>query len=262
MFKKTLLLLGAMSLSMPVLAADITSPFYVPTKGNVSTVTSLERNVMHAKKSDNKLAMRDYTVSEELGYGVVDGLGVYVDGSNAWSRDKDNGDKYRKDTNTAWSVGTKYNVFNDALKWQVAAKYGQSNLDTVSQNFDRKGTYKYMDLGTKVGYEVKGYLPYVAFNYEQPIGEREMAPLYTTKAGVYKLICNKLAVDAGVKHQYAHSVDMHTWSAVAEVSYYLTQNITAGVYGEYVVDGHISDAVADHARVTGNTAGLRLRAQF
>lgn len=259
MFKKTLLLLGAMSLSMPVLAADITSPFYVPTKGNVSTVTSIERNVMHAKKSDDKLAMRNYTISEELGYGVVDNLGVYITGENAWSRDKFNGDKERKDTNTAWSVGTKYNVFNDALKWQVAAKYGQSNLWTLDQG-DRKGTYKYMDLGTKVGYEVQGYLPYVAFNYEQPLGEREMAPLYTTKAGVYKLICNKLAVDAGVKHQYAHSAEMHTWSGVAEVSYYLTQNLTAGVYGEYVVDGHAKDL--NDARITGNTVGLRLRGQF
>lgn len=260
MFKKTLFLLGAMALSTPVLAADITSPFYVPTKGNVSTVTSIERNVMHAKKGADKTTMRNYAVSEELGYGIVDGLGVYVDGSNAWSRDKFDGDKQRKDTNTAWSVGTKYNVFDDVFKWQVAGKYGQSNLNTISDYFDRKGTYKYMNLGTKVGYDVKGYLPYVAFNYEQPIGEREMAPIYTTKAGVYKLICKKLAVDAGVKHQYTHSVDMHTWSGVAEVSYYLTQNVTAGIYGEYVVDGHVTDA--DHARVTGNTAGLRLRAQF
>lgn len=262
MFKKTLLLLGAMALATPAMAAtEMTNPFYTPSKGGVSSVTSLDTGRTQTKGDGYNV--RDYrtTLGEALRYGITDSISVDGTISNTWMKYGEKGTRADKeDTNVDFTVGGTYSYTTGPVLFQAGAVYGQKETEA---RFD-KGAYKYLGATVKAGYDLGYFLPYASASIEYPVAQSPARNggldknTYEAKVGAYKFWCDKIATDLGVRYTHDENYEDTVWSADLEASYFITPNWAVGAYGTY--------AFASDAKWNGSVydkkIGLRLRAQF
>lgn len=260
MFKQALLLLGAMSLATPTLATELTNPFYVPSKGKVASVTSLETSRLQRDTNEGKT--RDYNravLDEALAYGITDSFALTGSIGNAWQKNKTVGVGSTKDnSNVDFTVGGLYNVLSEGpTKLQVKALYGQKE----SESHDNGGAYKYAKAGVKAGYDLGYILPYAAADIEVPVSQSKYGNdknTYSATLGAYKLWCKTFALDGGLTYTHKEAFEDTTWKIGAEFSYFITPSWTAGVYANYVLDG----TTKYNGDIDGETVGLRLRTTF
>ena len=266
MLKQTLIALGVLAVAGTAAAADITNPFYLPTKGQVGSVTSADFTRFQYKNSkdqdDTTYKSYDTNVTEELQYGLTDSLALIANIGNTFSKVKAleaDGTSFtdKEDKNIAWATGLAWNIFSKAFKLQAALGYGQDQL--VNRYDEGKGEYKYVTGGIKMGYQFKTMLPYVEVGEQLPIGQKKGIdkPIYTGKIGLYQGKCEVWALDTGIRATHNENTDYEatTYDAEVEASYYLTKKSAISVYGNYTLKGKAKTQADIHDK----SVGARLR---
>lgn len=278
MFKKSLLLLTALAIATPVMAApakksaaapapaagtEVTNPFFGPSAGKFSSTTSLETTSVRYSDNFGVERTSNTFLDEAVSYGILDTLSIDGAISNDWMRWKQDGEvTLDENKNIDWYAGMTYAPSFGAFKTQFKAIYGQKN----SQSYGNDGMYRYGKLKAKVGYDIKDiFLPYASVSWELPIAAghgadgAQFKSTYEARVGAYKLWCPSIATDIGVSYNNLRDYKINAWNLDAEVSYLFTDNVSLGVYGSYILDGHY----ADQGDVSsGGQAGVRFRAQF
>ncbi len=255
MLKQFLFGVAAFSLAVSAAAADITNPFYLPTKGQVGSITSAAFRKIQEKDNRSSWSRYDKIVREDVQYGLTDALALVAGLGNTFAKGKTNGYvSETRDANLNWRAGLAWNILKGAAKLQVAANYGQDRLGPSV-----KGEYKYVDGEIKAGYQFKKFLTYISVGEELPVAQTNGygydKPKYNAKIGLYQGECEKWALDTGIRWVHSEQDEQRGYMAEAEASYYLTPKSAVSIYGTYLLDG----------KATGNTdmydksVGVRLR---
>ena len=257
MLKKTLLLLGVMSLATSAMAVELTNPFYVPVKGGILSTTSYDYSTITEKESDGSRAkIYAHTAKQTLEYGLSNSWSLGATVSNEWTKETFLSETEESDKSIDFEITSKYNLISDgALKVQSLLAYGQE------EDHAELGAYKYVKAGAKVGYKLGYWTPYLAGTVEAPVfqsqdDDNELK--YTGTAGLYSY-CPKMKVS--MDHQLSVDYDEHDetriYSYSIEAAYHFTKSVALSAYGKYIIDGeeHKTD-------IHGNQIGLRLRIGF
>ena len=265
MLKKTLLMLGVMSLATSAMAVESTNPFYVPTEGGILSTTFYDYST-RTYKDDLRLKTYAHTATQTLEYGLSNAWSLGATVSNAWAKgtlsDYVNSVTDNKDRNINFEITSKYNLVSDgALKVQSLLAYGQEEDHNYYGLIDRIGAYKYAKVGAKVGYKLGYWTPYLAGTVEVPVfqsqdDDNELK--YTGTAGLYSY-CPKMKVsmDHQLSVDYDEYDETRLYTYGLEAAYHFTKNVALSAYGKYIIDGE------EHkADIHGNQIGLRLRLGF
>ena len=267
MLKQTLIALGILAVAGTAAAADITNPFYLPTKGQLGSITSADFTRGQYKSNWNEDARSyDTNVTEELQYGLTDSLALIANIGNTFSKVKflDDGSYTtdKEDKNIAWETGLAWNIFNKAFKLQAALAYGQDQLDNRYQDQEGMGEFKYVAGTIRAGYQFAKMLPYVEVGELLPVAQKKGAdkPTYTGKIGLYQGKCETWALDTGIRVTHDANTEYKgtTYDAEVEASYYLTKKSAVSVYGTYTLKGFAKT----QADIYNKSAGVRLRWYF
>lgn len=257
MFKKAFLFLGMMIFVTPVVATELTHPFYMPGQYKTSSVTSLDFGKEHYKNETGfNQSYYKRTIEEALAFGLTDTVTVIGSVSNVWNKIKDVGiPSEQDDKNIDFTVGAKWNVVSEgALKAQLLMIYGQR------EHWADHGAYKYTRFGGRVGYETDWFMPYVSAEMEVPLWQSRFGHdrnRYEVKFGGYKT-WSDWSLDGDVRYNGDPEYKQNAWAMDAELSYALIPSWTVGVYGHYVFAGHQKWNGASY----GQKIGLRLRTAF
>ncbi len=272
MLKQTLLAFTVLGFAGSAAAADITNPFFLPEEMHVASVTSFDYNHGHQKATagDQSLSIRTYNkqATEQLQFGILNNLAIVGGISKSWDRattsvfDRNDGPIFngtdKSHNNLDWEVGLAWNILHCDTKLQVSSVYGQEEPG------HGRGAYKYIDTTAKLGYQFKTWLPYATFTVRTPVAQskkfgHEDRWSYNGKVGVYQGKCGVWGLDTALVWAFDRTDrHMRTLTAEAEASYYLTKNVTLGVYGSYMLDGkakHDTD-------IFDKSVGARLRLYF
>ena len=179
-----------------------------------------------------------YEASETLTYGLTDNWSVYGFIANVFQHDTGLNNEH----NFGYTLGTAYNWTAD--KWLVQLHgeyntydprswYGKRNTDWTTGN---NRWQKFFNAGIKLGYEAGcGFTPYTTFDVDGNFDDADRWLEYSWFVGAHKQV-DKWAVDAGVRYDF-DSDDNEAWYAQAEANYFVKDNITVGVFGDYYLGG-------------------------
>ena len=253
MLKQTLLAFTVLGFAGTAAAADITNPFFLPKALHVNSITS--GSFTKATYKGDGWADRGYIkqAAEQLQFGILNNLAVIGGIEKYWSKSK-GGFKYHNDLD--WDAGLAWNIVDCNAKVQLSSVYGQEAPGRT------KGTYKYFDTALKLGYQFKTFMPYVSLNVVTPVAQtsRDNRWNYTGRVGVYQGKCEVWSLDTGLAMNFDRADHSHDFTADAEASYYLTKNVTLGVYGSYLLDRQEKFDGDEHNHE--KTVGARLRMYF
>ena len=257
MLKQTLLTFTVLGLAGSAAAADITNPFFLPESLHVASVTT--GSFAETARKDGGASERIYTkaATEQLAFGIVNNLAVIGSIGKDWNKWKDRtlGISAKDHNDLDWNAGLAWNILSCGTKLQLSSVYGQDDPGV-------KGTYKYFDTEVKLGYQFKTFLPYVTFNVHTPVAQtkewRTNKWSYDGKVGLYQGKCEVWSLDTGLVMNFDRTDHSRYLTAEAEASYYLTKNMTLGVYGSYLLDGKEKG----DPDVYNKTVGARLRLYF
>lgn len=258
MLKQTLLAFTVLGFAGTAAAADITNPFFLPEGGHLSSVTSAEFSEDTSKGSVWNDRAYTKTATEELAFGIVNNLALIGSLEKDWTKYKDRtfGATWKDKNDLDWTAGLAWNILHCNTKLQVSSVYGQDDPGV-------KGTYKYFDTTVKLGYQFKTWLPYAVFGVHTPVAQthedRTNRWAYAGKVGVYQGKCGVWALDTGLAVNFDRQDHSRYLTAEAEASYYLTKNMTVGVYGSYLLDAKEKAGSGD---TYGKSVGARLRLYF
>lgn len=255
MFRKALLLIGAMAIATPAMAAEMTNPFYGPAKGKIYSDTSVEFERTQYKNDGFDGRIYQTRLAETVRYGIMDNVSIDGTISNDWRKDAPGVE--RDNMNVNWALGATWApMYKDKAKVQFSAKYGQD--DTWPWE---AGIVRYGKLKADAGYDFGVVMPYVSAEWTMPFANGSVGyekPVYGARAGLYKFWCDKIATDLGASYTHYEEWEGTNWAVDAEVSYFFTPNVAVGIYANYVWDGKEEEKTS----VYDKKIGARLRAQF
>ena len=258
MFKQALLVAGVLSLATAASALELTNPFYVPSKGTISSTTTYEFATNTVKDDFDRSKEYDNTIAEKLSYGLTDNVSLDAKVSKVIKKESAYGLTDRDDKNIDFELGSTWNVLTGPAKVQVSGAYGQAE----SNSHDNLGAYKYVTGAVKAGYTMGIYTPYLAGSVELPVAQNDDGDnhaKYEAKAGVYAYCPRiKTAVDTGLRLNYDETYEARVYAYDLEVSYFLTDKVAVSAFGSVDFAGK-AEADTD---LYGNKLGLRLRAAF
>lgn len=256
-YRTILLASAAVMFAGSAMAADLTNPFYLPGKGQVTSDTRIEYN-RDKTTGGNWDGLR---AAEEITYGVNDNLAVF----GAISNEFDSEGMYNNDHNFGYELGASYNIKSDKILAQVSASYstlnpkdfyGKHNAKLFNDGNDR--WEKYLSGELKLGYDMgDGLTPYAAYGLDGKIDAADRGLEQYALLGIHKYAGN-WAVDGAVRYDFeTDGKNTNEWWLQAEADYYVKENIALGVYGDYFLAGTGSDDI-DY----DYTAGIRAKVQF
>lgn len=238
-------------------AEDITSPFYLPNQGGILSNTSVEYD--RTKLKHNEGVSENLKATEEVTYGVTDNFAVVGTLGNYFDFKGFTNQEFNNDHNFDYSVGAKYNHNQGNWMSQIGASYYTFNPESW---YGHKGTdsrwYKELNAEAKLGYSMmNGLIPYGKLSLSSPIDQSDREIDYSTFMGVHKEF-SKFSLDGGLRYDFTlDGTNTNTWWAQGEANYFVKQNMTVGVFGEYYLGGNYSDTV-DY----GYTIGLNAKVLF
>lgn len=250
----TLFLAGTFAvLSTGAFAAEVTHPFYVPEQGKFLTDTNYSYTKVDVKHLGDMAAQN---LSEEISFGVAQGLAIRLSGSNTWLRvNPDDAKSDKEDRNLAWKVGATYNILDTGSAFfQAKLGYGQAENRAVV------GEYKAVDLALKGGYDFGYVLPYLQAGAEFPVMQSKYSdddPQYNVYAALYKAF-GPVALDGGVSYVHNKNGSLSNWALNARADYLLTPSMSVGLFGSYSLDGKGAEKV----EYDQYTVGLNFKAAF
>lgn len=278
-FRTLLLASAAVMVAAPAFAGDdITAAFYTPAQGKFLSDTSLE---MTRSRNDNGVLderEKGVVANEELTYGVTDNLAVfgaitnYFKPEEKWEAGgltfKDRG-LYNNDHNFAYDLGVKYNYNWGKVLGQAVVGY--QTFDPRSwvgkANVQNNRWSKELYATAKLGYALDcGLTPYTTFTMSgdidnQTYRDEKRDQEYSWFLGAHKML-DRVSLDAGLRYYFeSNRIDNNEnneeWNVEAEANYFVKDNMTVGVYGEYYIGGQgRKDVSYDY------TLGLNLKVAF
>ena len=241
-------------------AADLTSPFFVPSQGKMTSDTKVQYGRTHV---DDGIYDSMYA-SEELAYGITNNLAVFGIIGNHFDVEGE----YNNSHNFDYEIGAKYNHNFGNIKTQVAGSYYTYNPKSwYGHRFDGghgllNGRWqKFFNGEVKVGYDMGcGLIPYASYSFTGQVDEADRAFYQSAFMGVHKYAV-KWAADAGIRYDFnTDGYNNNGVYAQAEVDYYAMDNLALGVYGDYKLGGKIN--YYDEEVGTDYTVGLRAKVMF
>ena len=257
-FRTLLLASAAVMVAAPAFASDdITAAFYTPAQGKFLSDTSLEMTRMRVDDGALDVRAKGVVASEELTYGVNDNLAVFGTVTNYFkptakaelagvtAKDRD----YNNDHNFEYDLGVKYNynwgkVLGQAVlgyqTFDPRSWYGTSGED---DDYQTNRWEKSLNAEVKLGYALDcGLTPYTTFRIDGTIDRADRDQEYSWFLGAHKML-DKVSLDAGVRYDFDNTNE--AWYLQAEANYFVKENVTVGVYGEYYLGGSPVDDYAD-----------------
>ena len=193
--KSVLLASAAVLFAGSAVAADLTNPFYLPGKGQMTSDTKIE----YFREKDGNGHYDNYFASEELAYGLTDNLAIVGTLGNYFDHEGD----FNNSHNFDYEIGAKYNMEHGRIKAQVAASYYTYDPKSFEGHHGTDERWqKYLNGQIKLGYDMgNGLTPYASYALSSQIdnGDRELGQ--SAFAGVHKFGGN-WAVDGGIRYDY------------------------------------------------------------
>lgn len=248
--KSVLLASAAVLFAGSAVAADLTNPFYLPGKGQMTSDTKAQYF-----RNDGEY---NFSASEELAYGLTDNMAIVGTINNYFDR---NGE-YNNSHNFDYEIGAKYNMEHGRIKAQVAASYytydpqswfGQSYAgDPEDGQNDR--WQKYINGEIKLGADMcDGLMPYATYKFSGQIDSADREFNQSAFVGVHKY-AGKWAADGGIRYDFeTDGKNANGVFAQAGADYYPMDKLAVGAYGDYGIGGEGTD---DY------TVGLRAKVLF
>ncbi len=221
-----ILTIGFLSfLALPVMANEITSPFYLPELGHVQSKTT-----GHYAKNKRKTMPRMYqrTLGQELAVGLGGGFAALVAGDLNWI--KQNGSfphtkGYSAGLKGQWEVG--------GILTQLSTWYHQ----TTNVSFEPR---RQMDAQVRLGKKLQKMTPYINLYGKFPMNVRPQFndPVYRGDVGVFQPVNDKMTLDTTLYLKYDKNIKERSYGIRGELSYMATSWLAFGVEGEWQERGH------------------------
>ena len=252
--KSVLLASAAVLFAGSAVAADLTNPFYLPGKGQMTSDTKIE----YFREKDGNGHYDNYFASEELAYGLTDNLAIVGTIGNYF----DHEGEYNNSHNFDYEIGAKYNMEHGRIKAQVAASYytydpqswfGQSDAGDLEDG-ENDRWQKYINGEVKLGADMcDGLMPYASYKFSGQIDSADREFDQSAFVGVHKY-AGKWAADGGIRYDFeTDGKNANGVFAQAGADYYPMDKLAVGAYGDYGIGGEGTD---DY------TVGLRAKVLF
>lgn len=258
-FRTLLMASAAVLVAAPAFAADdITAAFYTPAQGKFLSSTTLETSRVKADNGVNEEIAKSLIASEELTYGVTDNLAVFGGIANAFNVEKD----YNNNRNFAYELGAKYTMTHNKVLGQVALSYATFDprswygKEAEGLEYSTNKWEKVINGEVKLGYVLDcGLTPYTTFSVSDDITHSAKDKDYAWFLGAHKML-DKVSLDGGFRYNF-DSDDFEAWYVQAEANYFVKDNVTVGVFGDYYLGG------TKHKDIDyGHTVGLNAKVAF
>ena len=263
--KSVLLASAAVLFAGSASAADLTSPFFVPSQGKITSDTKVQQSRTHwsdAGSWGRESGVEDATyASEELAYGITNNLAVFGVIGNYF----DNEGEYNNSHNFDYEIGARYNKDFGRIKTQVSGSYYTYDPKSFEGHIKTDERWqKYFNGEIKVGVDMcNGLIPYASYKFSGQVDSSDREFYQSAFLGVHKY-AGKWAADAGIRYDFnTDSRNNNLVYAQAEVDYYAMDNLALGVYGDYKLGGSnvSSDNYEDNIG-SDYTVGLRAKVMF
>ena len=252
--KSVLLASAAVLFAGSAVAADLTNPFYLPGKGQMTSDTKIE----YFREKDGNGHYDNYFASEELAYGLTDNLAIVGTLGNYFDHEGD----FNNSHNFNYEIGAKYNMEHGRIKAQVAASYytydpqswfGQSDAGDLEDG-ENDRWQKYINGEIKLGADMcDGLMPYASYKFSGQIDSADREFNQSAFVGVHKY-AGKWAADGGIRYDFeTDGKNVNGVFAEAGADYYPMDKLAVGAYGDYGIGGEGTD---DY------TVGLRAKVLF
>ena len=252
--KSVLLASAAVLFAGSAVAADLTNPFYLPGKGQMTSDTKVEYGRTHFGGNiyDSVYA------SEELAYGLTDNMAIVGTLGNHFDVEGE----FNNSHNFDYEIGAKYNMEHGRIKAQVAASYytydpqswfGQSDAGDLEDG-ENDRWQKYINGEIKLGADMcDGLMPYASYKFSGQIDSADREFDQSAFVGVHKY-AGKWAADGGIRYDFeTDGKNANGVFAQAGADYYPMDKLAVGAYGDYGIGGEGTD---DY------TVGLRAKVLF
>ena len=270
-FRTMLLASAAVMFTSSAFAADITNPFFLPTQGKFLSDTKVQFS-REKWEGEQGGAEKELYAREQLAFGLTDNLAVFGAIGNTFDYDKGAEHKLNNDHNFDYELGVKYNHNFGKVLTQVGASYwtydpqsfyGQDEMDDETSERWRKGVNAHVMLG----YEMDcGFTPYTSFSVDADIDRDNNEQRYAWFVGAHKA-WSKASVDGGFRYEFGKEEetkadgtegDVHNEDLYLQLSanYFVTDNFTVGLYGDYNLLPEDKDVKYDY------TVGLNAKVLF
>ena len=255
---KTTLLASAaiIALAGSANAADFTGSLYLPGQGQILSDTAIQHN---RTKFDHNGVHKELYASETITYGVTDNFSVVGTIGNYFDVKKYTNQEYNNDHNFDYTIGAKYNMRSGNWLSQVGLSYYTFNPKSWEGHRATDERWnKYLIANAQLGYDLgNGLTPYGSFTATGNIDESDRDIEYSAFAGVHKT-ADKFALDGGIRYEFnLDGANTNTLWLQAEANYFVTDNVAAGIFGDYYLGGTGSDEI-DY----DYTAGVNLKVLF
>ena len=239
-FRTLLLASAAVLVAAPAFAAeDITAAFFTPAKGHILSDTTLVGGRFKTDNGENEGVDKNLRAMEEVTFGVTDNFAVFGGIANYFDVDGE----YNNDHNFAYELGAKYNMTYGKVLGQVAVAYHtwdpRSFFGKSGEGIDYETNrwQKAVEGTVKLGYVLDcGLTPYTTFSALGSF-DHDHDQGYSWFAGAHKML-DKVALDGGFRYDFGNGeYNGEAWYVQAEADYFVKDNMTVGVFGDYYLGG-------------------------
>ena len=260
-FRTMLLASAAVMFASSASAADITAKFFTPAQGGILSNTTVQTSRVKTNDGIDEGISKDLKASEKVTYGVTDSFAVFgaIANTFAWDKDKE----YNNDHNFDYTVGAQYTTSYDKFLGQVSVAYNTydprswygKGAEGVPGGYETNRWAKALRGEVALGYVFDcGLTPYTTFAVDGTIDREDRGQEYSWFLGAHKML-EKVSVDGGFRYDF--SPENEKWYIQAEANYFVKENVTIGVFGDYYLGGK-----GHHDVDYGHTVGLNAKVLF
>ena len=225
-------------LVLPVMASEITSPFYLPELGHIQSETL-------GQYSKNKRKTMPYNYWRGLGQKITLGLGsgfaVLGTGELNWNK-QDGSFPHTK----GYSAGLKGQWEFGGILTQLLTLYHQ----TTNIFFEPR---RQMETQIRLGKNLQKMTPYLNLNGKFPLNARSEfnAPIYRADVGVFQPVNEKMTLDTTLYLKYDKNVKERSYGLRGELSYIATSWLAFGLNGEWQARGRAKGHTKTYHQAVG-----------
>ena len=246
---KLLSFLTVSFLTLPALASEITSPFYLPEARHVLSQTQAAFS-----KSKKTPAMRTYHrfLEEDITLGLGSGLSAMFSGDLNWTREKQQ-TSFSAPHKTGYKAGMKGQWELGGVLTQLSTLYHQTN----NVDFSPRRT---IETHLRLGKNLKTLTPYLHLAGNFPLNARPEFnnPVYRGETGVFQNINDKMTLDTALYLQYDKNVKGKSYGIQCEWSYLPVSWVAIGLNGSWQARGHAKA----HAKTYHQSIGIKTTFSF
>lgn len=241
-------------------AVELSNPFYISPKGNLTSTTQFSFQKTHTRKEiyGNNFRTRNKYFEQRMEYGISPKVAIVGTIANTWKRNRPDTAALtdKTDTNVDWSAGAVYDFYNqNNAHLQMELVY----LQKETHHFG--GAYKALHANAKTGYDLGWFLSYLGGQIELPIAQRKDADndlKYDAYAGFYKDFADVIAIDTTLHYGYNHFSKSTYLNGHAGLDLLLGERVALGGFFDYSFFDH----ARNHAHTDAHTIGATFKVQF